>query len=634
MMKNLLLVLASLMVVSAGAQSRKTEASRLQPQLSITRTNPKVNIEEMQMRTPGTPVAAPVRDTAPLKPFYRRPAGAFYCSDVAKNGVFGYGYGHDLVLFKPYAEYTFYTSVQGEDQNTDWAWDTWIGNDYVGVDHERNLKLSYDICVNDMPIFYATDGPFDDPLSNWYSYQMPYYNYSGAFSQDNAWAWSIPYPDFVGLEEGIELLLSSKTTCPGGRNRNYNYTWTALYDHSPYMTDDSIFDRDWWFGKNTKHIDGMAQAFECPENPYLLKKVYLYINYIDCRAPVDLTCKIYRLENIPPYQDEDCAVLPEVPGELIAIGKGTVTSTTDEATFGLVGFEIYGFDEDDPELIYEYEFTVDYPILVVIEGYNDEAAADLVDFTAYICSDYHEDEGYGEMAYLKYPVNEIEYDENGDTIYNSDGSPKTYFTGNYYWKGLNNFFTSGEMMTGFSIFIVADQPYVTLYDKNDDGEYTFPDEGGLMDKYVHPYVYDGDVIYPSIVFLSCTPSEDDGWILSCNGTEELPDWLDIELIDGVEDECFDNYVMAMVTAEPLPQGIEYREAVVRFGIPGDYQDYKFKQGQKHGSVDPPDTPPIVVINAIIDLIIRGEYDSKYDLNRDGEITIADINVVVDFIYRD
>lgn len=562
-------VVASLMALSAGAQSRKSDMAQSLQRPPLSRMNPQTDasVHEMQKRTL---VAAPVRDNAPLKPFYRRPAGAFYCSQVALNGVGGYSLYHDIVLFKPYAEYTFYGSVQNADENTDVAWDVYRAQDDFpeAVDHEFILKTSYDISIEPMPVFFATDGPLDDPMANWYSYQMPYYSISnGSYVDDLPYAevWAVPNSEVVFHEddEEVEFLLSSKTACRGGRNKDLEYTWITDYSTGaiPFVYDPT----GRWFGKNTKHVDGMAQAFERPEHPYLLKKVYLNLFSIQCNAPVSLTCKVYRLEDIPPYQDEGCTTLPEVPGELIAIGQGTVDPMTMDEKNGLVEFVLMGFEEYDPELVYEITPTIDYPILVTIEGYNDPAAADLEDFTAYICADYKEDEGYGELAYLKCPVN----DEEGN------------FTGEYEWKGLNNLFSTGEMKTGFSIFIVADQPYLA-FSNDDNGEYTFPSEGGLMDKYpVHPYVYDDDVIYPSIVFLSCTPSEDDAWTLSCKGSEEMPDWLDIELIDGVENEVFDNYVMAMVTAAPLPDGVGYREAVIRFEIPGDYQDYKFMQGKNN-----------------------------------------------------
>ena len=577
----LFVVVASLMTLSAGAQSRKSDAARSlqRPPLSRMNLQTDASVNEMPKRTPA---AAPVRDHAPLKPFYRRPAGAFYCPEISINGVGGYSLYHDIVLFKPYAEYTFYGSVQNADENTEVSWDVYnAANDNpTAVDHESILKTSYGISIQPMPIFYATDGPLDDPSANWYSYQMPYYSTSNGNVVENlpyaeAWAVPDPYVVFNDDDEEVEFLLSSKTACRGGRNHDLDYTWiTDFYSGAtPFVIDPT----GRWFGKNTKHVDGMAQAFERPEHPYLLKKVCLNITSIQCSAPVSLTCKVYRLEDIPPYQDEGCAILPEEPGELIAFGQGIVDPMTMEERNGLVEFILLSCDEDDPDLVFEYKPTIDYPILVTIEGYNEPAAADLEDFTAFICADYNEDEGYGELAYLKAPIN----DDEGN------------FTGRYEWTGLNHFYHDWEMKTGFSIFIVADQPYLA-FSNDDDGDYVFPLEGGLMDKYPeHPYVYDDDVIYPSIEFLSSNPSED--WDITWNGSSVLPDWLEIELEDEFENDEFTGVVNVFVTADPMPIGVESRSAVIRFSIPGDYQDYKFMQAGVAGVAEQLDSHDAVAV---------------------------------------
>ena len=47
----------------------------------------------------------------------------------------------------------------------------------------------------------------------------------------------------------------------------------------------------------------------------------------------------------------------------------------------------------------------------------------------------------------------------------------------------------------------------------------------------------------------------------------------------MEDDEFTGIVRAYVTAAPLPDGVSYREAVIRFGVPGFYIDYRFSQGK-------------------------------------------------------
>ena len=117
-----------------------------------------------------------------------------------------------------------------------------------------------------------------------------------------------------------------------------------------------------------------------------------------------------------------------------------------------------------------------------------------------------------------------------------------------------------------------------------------------------------------IEFMSSWASADEGWWMSCgNYGDDIPDWLTIELTDGEKDGEFTGLVNAVVTADPLPDGVRYREAVIRFEIPGNYLDYKFIQG----SSMPPPRPP-----------------QNFDLNDDGRVNISDVNKLIDGILRD
>ena len=459
--------------------------------------------------------------------------------------------GLEFIQVKPYKDYTYYSVVNGADENDEWFWN------YSFDDTTRNLTVNYGLELCDPPYFVV----YHSDIDLYEGFQYPRYPRDYPIGMDNnkTFIYSAPNASYLsGEDEECELLLSSKTMCAGGRNGDMNGSYFLIY-YGPVPFDGN--DRGWWFGKNGSHINGMAQAFEKPTHPYLLKKVCMQTMNLVCDAPVQLCCKIYRLDEIPAYRDDESVELSAQFGNPIAIGYSLVTPETDDLCNGLLEFTLFGHDEDDPELTYEITPTIDYPILVVIEDYNNPECGALRDFTCFISNDIHVDEGYGELAYLKCPVN----DEEGN------------FTGDYVWKGLNNFFRIGEMKTGFSIFIVADQPYLA-FSNDDNGEYVFPDEGGLMDKYpVHPQVYSDDV-YHSIMFLSSNASED--WEITWNGSDELPDWLEFELRDML-DECgdFTDAVGVNVTAAPLPDGVGYREAVIRFEIPGDYQDYKFMQGR-------------------------------------------------------
>ena len=645
MKKFLLVSAAALMVVSASAQLKRSEM-RL-PQLPKAE-RVQLNRVSKEAKASKTAIAAPLqapKKASFIEPFYFRPAGAYYSPMIAVGGVGGYSYSNTFCFFKPFAEYSFNTTVDGADENTYFTWDVFHG--YTGEDVDyidgRDIKVTYGLSTQDMPKFYAVDpyeGSIDDENAKWFEYQMTDHTMEGTSeapvlkSQQPVEAWAIPVPDMITDEEGVEFLLSAKTTVGGGRNANLRYTYTAYYGATSY---DGQSDNGWWFGKNGEHIDGMAQVFEKPEHPYQLNKVYMMLNDdLMCDAPVKLTCKVYRLDEVPAYNDTTAVGLPIDTGTLIVTGEGEVTPETGTANNGFVEFTLYGFDEDDPDLTYEYSPTVDYPIMVVVEGYNDPEAEDLIDFTCYISGDDDVDEGYGETAYLKYPRYIVRLDENGDTV-KENGEPVYDFTGEYFWRGLNNFFRSGQMKTAFAIFIVAEQPFITFNYTIEDGQHTFPAEGGELNKEVE---VDGQTaIMDGIYFYSWVPSADGDWTLTWNGVDELPDWLNIELedIDGDEEHGWE--VHAAVTADPLPEGVNYREATVRFEIPGDFIEYKFMQGVKgpdvEGDVNGDGDVSIADVNALIDIILGTEADEatmkRADVNKDGDITIADVNALIDML---
>ena len=94
-------------------------------------------------------------------------------------------------------------------------------------------------------------------------------------------------------------------------------------------------------------------------------------------------------------------------------------------------------------------------------------------------------------------------------------------------------------------------------------------------------------------------------------------------------------VFADVVAEPLPEGVEHREAIVRFEFPGAYLDYKFMQGVKVIPPLDPCFPEINIshVNYCIYLILNDMYDNCYDVNKDDEVNIADVNALIDLILK-
>ena len=624
MIKSLLVTVAALTVLSASAQLKNPHAGVLQQDRLVTNVRSQALKQEVHQASEAEPFQkAPKKEDGSISCRYVRPAGAFSGSIVLEHDAYGYEFLAPYIMLKPYVPYTFKSVTEGLDDSHSlvWGYQLWVTNQSGEWEQQwfyeigpEELDVKYGCEVDEVPILYVAKG--DEEVA---SYQMG--NYKNSVVDDGVSMTDelIPCHVFAAptyedpWQNSPDLLLSSKTFCTNGSQYMTNF-----YDGAIPWADNMS---GWWFGKNGGlpsggRIDGIAQAFEKPTSPYVLRKVVLWTSHLSVDAPVDLTCKIYRLsDGIPAYDPAVYVTLPEEPGELIAIGHATVTPETAEENDGFIVFTLYG---EDDGLEYEITPEIDDNILIAIDGYNDVDMENLRDFTAMISSDYHVDEGYGELAYLKYGAPDAEGN----------------FSGDYVWAGLNNFFSIGEMKTGLTIFMVADYPYLAFNRPDiEDGEYTFDRVGGML----YRQVFGGFI--PGIEFKAWKPSADDEWEMTCNG-EEIPDWLEIELIDGEEEGEFNNIVTAQVFADPLPEGLSYREAIVRFSFAGAYIDYKFIQGEKIGP-----TPPcpcsgdygyegevtIANLNCMIDYMIEGMYDDCLDLNEDGEFTIADINVLIDYI---
>jgi len=620
MKKILLLAAAALLVSSANAQLKRSEATHAPARPQMQLMKPEVKKEVKQMRTPGTPVVNAPKKAANIECWYRRPAGAFPASIVIEDGAYAGVLYAPYIAVTPYVDYTFNGFVDGAspDAHLFWEYQAWAPNE-DGTDTEQmwftedgpDLTVQYGYETDTVPFFYVEDGDAFN-MFTLTGYEM------GGTSEAPQIVNSY-FSDILSVPSTMEIwdrdfLKSSKNFCYGGLNGTQRYPFITYTGAEPNG-------EGYWFGTNGFHqvanpryfVDGIAQAFEKPTAPYLLKQVAVMTSALEVEGQVDMTCRIYKLDEIPAYNDTTSVILPEEPGELIARGRATVTPETDAATGGMVFFTLFG-EEDGLE--YDITPTIDCAILVVIDGYNDPGMENLKEFSAMISTDDEVDEGFGELAYLKFGY----ADENGDVDY-------------YYWEGLNNFFSSGQMKTGLSIFLSTENPYLTYNYTAEDGKYTFPDEGGVMEKQF------GSHTSRSIEFWSWVPSADDAWYISCND-EEVPEWLNIELEDQMSGGEFSGLVNAVVTAEPLPEGVPYREAIVRFEIPGNYLDYTFMQGTKpepqpyiKGDVNGDGEVSIADVNMLISIILGAEDTSegRSDVNGDGETTLADVNNLIDII---
>lgn len=560
MKKILLIAAAALMVTSVNAQMRRSETAQFPAKIQKQLVKPEAKMEVKEMRTPGTVAKAPAK-AGKVNVFYNRPDGAFTGSVVIEDGANTGMYYAPYICVKPYCDYTFKGVADGYSEGATFEWDVQsYGVDDAGEEGQfwytvpgMDLTWQWGLESDEAPIFYCIE-----PDGSTYSYQLVGHEVSGTSEKPIMGAEhkaNVLSLSSIMEQAGIDILKSSKTMVYGGINQDQRYPFTYYSGADPYGRNET----GWWFGKNgginngKYRLDGIAQAFEKPEHPYLLNYVAMDCAVLNVTGQVDMYCKIYKLDEIPAYNDSMSVILPDEPGELIAMGRATLTPETATQTGDFVFFTLYG-EEDGLE--YDITPTIDSPILVVVDGYNEPEMANLADFSALIVSDDMVDEGKGELAYLKVGYN----DEDGNLDH-------------YIWEGLNNFFSSGQMMTGLSIYLSTDLPYLTYNYTAEDGFYKFADQGGVMEKTF------GTHVSRSIEFWSSVASADDAWFVSCDD-EEVPAWLNIELNDEMtETGEFSGLVNAVVTAQPLPAGVTFRKAVVRFEFPGAYLDYTFVQGE-------------------------------------------------------
>ena len=220
-------------------------------------------------------------------------------------------------------------------------------------------------------------------------------------------------------------------------------------------------ENSYWFGKNGKGWNGFAMAVEKPAEPYVLNKVYAYATRLSIKGNVDITCRVYRMPDMPQYSEEGAVVDPEIFNEDNLLATGTRTITTKELsdkTSLMLDFDLEAYD---PEMDMTYQVTpeIDFPIIIVLTGQN----SDNVNTFSYLVSIEEEDEGWGENTYMLRLEDDVI-----TTCY-----------------GLDMFFALNEnegmpLKVGPSIFMDISYPFLTYNFDDETGEYTFPQRAVII----------------------------------------------------------------------------------------------------------------------------------------------------------
>ena len=514
---------------------------------------------EMKMGDQNTAETNTPRKARNYYAYYNRPAGAYVGSTFFKDGSVVGSLPYPFMAVKPNSEYTFTVVKNNMDEN--W-WLCWYYYDHSSqswssLERTDNLTVNSGSLYCDMPYLYVFNQN-DSPCS---SYQLGcHYSdtyYSGIFFPTTG----------IDVCSGDELLLSSKTMVYGGRFGDAPYMMTSFQGLTPYGNNS----QGWWFGKNGQGIDGIAQAFERPEHPYILKQVVLEASQVKVTQEVEMTCKVYQLANgIPAYKDIGSVELPEEPGELIATGRATLEPQANGEQPYII-FTLYGNDGRVTTP------TIKDAIFIAIDGYNEPEMENLVDFTGLISTDYEADEGFGELAYIKKKNN-----------------------GKYNWCGLNNLFSSfSTMKTGLSIFITikfGDDEHTTTGAPTIDYEVTDDDVTitAIGEGEVLLYI-DGELV-------------ENPWVIM-RGEE------DITVIASATAQKAGEFISETVTKEIL--------------IPKKMPEFELGDCDGDGKITIGD------VTTLIDYLLSKSApissEEAADCDGDGKITIGDVTTLIDYL---
>jgi len=621
MKKSLLIALAALTAVSAGAQLRTPKFDGMKLTAAMTQMIGQAQHKVAQQAQPGQAVVAKGKKIGANAAKYLRPQGTFYvCMDDA-----GYSWPMPYLLAKPYQDLTFTNVSTGSTTGNTWTYSIFnnetSSRDTLTTNEGTDFTQSFGYELEMTPRLNLTNGS-----SYTCTRGVRLNNQTGAIEAgpfDGSTAAVINFTDAAdpNTEAGASFFLASPHYY-GSSNRELTekFGWTYYSgacgpDYDPELADnDPAQDRNgFWFGRNWNGDfgktawNGVALGVEKPAQPYILKHVVAWATAISGSGEFDLTCRVYRLDEMPVMpEDEQTQIDPAVLDDEHLIASGTYTITNQILRDGdaIMTFDL---EEYDPELDMSYQVTpeIDFPILIVISGYEVEQCTGF----SFLITNDEEDEGYGETTF--------QVSMQDDVIVNC--------------VGLNNFFVNGTgMHSGPSIFMDIDLPFLIYNFVDETGEYTFPNEGG---KYMFADQYDGVSLY-GVVSDGVTATADQFTVTLEDGSD-LPDWLTISLTDATGD--YAGAVDAHVTCAPLPEGVQGREAKVRFGFHGAKIIYTFKQGEGGqqimiGDTDGNGVVDITDVNNVINMMLgKAAMVPAADTDGNGVIDITDVNNVINLM---
>ena len=528
MKKSLLLIAAAAVAVSASASFQK-KSDAVKNQVIDSKCAPfEFTVESAQMATPAQREAAKkVAKNATVKAWYNRPAGSFYRS-VSTGGAFY----NPAIMSPSWRPVTWPNASEGADSYS-WSYEKYnseIKDFATCTSSEADLTDSWIWESAYAPTLTATSGGATD------TYQLfaNFYNQkTGETKTYQGVAYFCPDPRAEFEESNLDCYVSPKLWAAGVREQSPGLSQGGGMSYLTGAKDADGGKTGCWFGKNYGGWNAMGLYVEKPAISYALRGLHVYYAAEGITGETPLTADVYAATK----NEKDSVIL----GDLLYTAKGTLAADAAER-----GFIDMPFFAEEDGLEYEVVADINQPIMIVLHGYENAQAST---FTMFITKDWC-DEGYGQHGYM------MSVDDQGTPLINVN---------------MESFFTVSLGTTAPSIFLDVEWPMMEWNYTFEDGAYNFPVEGGKLVKTpAEGYTFD----YISV--FSTKSSE--LWTVLTEDDQDVPEWLTLEIADVVENDEFTNEVQIEATAAPLPEGVSYREAKVKFSVPGASLVYNFSQG--------------------------------------------------------
>ena len=539
MKKSLLLIAAAAVAVSASASFQK-KSDAVKNQVIDSKCAPfEFTVESAQMATPAQREAAKkVAKNATVKAWYNRPAGSFYRS-ILSNGNSFY---NPTIMNPSWRPVTWPNASEGADSYS-WSYEKYnseIKDFSEYTSSEADLTDSWIWESAYAPTLTATSGGATD------TYQLfaNFYNQkTGETKSYQGVAYFCPDPRATFEESNLDCYVSPKLWAAGVREQSPGLRQGGGMTYITGAKDADGGKEGCWFGKNYAGWNAMGLYVEKPAISYALRGLHVYYMAEGITGETPLTADVYAATK----NEKDSVIL----GDLLYTAKGTLAADAAEE-----GFIDMPFFAEEDGLEYEVVADINQPIMIVLHGYENAQASF---FTMFITKDWC-DEGYGQHGYM------MAVDDQGTPL-NKPGI-----------IGLHEFFDTPLGITAPSIFLDVEWPMMEWNYTFEDGAYNFPVEGGKLVKTpAEGYTFD----YISV--FSTKSSE--LWTVLTEDDQDVPEWLTLDIADVVENDEFTNEVQIEATAAPLPEGVPYREAKVKFSVPGASLVYNFSQGTPAGIND-------------------------------------------------